>query len=39
MLLPIKWLKDYIKIDEDAKVLADGLTLSGSHVEIHQGFK
>ncbi|NLV87746.1 MAG: phenylalanine--tRNA ligase subunit beta [Tissierellia bacterium] len=33
MLLPIKWLKDYIKIDEDAKVLADGLTLSGSHVE------
>lgn len=33
MLLPIKWLKDYIDIDKDTKELADGLTSSGSHVE------
>jgi phenylalanyl-tRNA synthetase beta chain len=33
MLLPIKWLNDYIKIDISARELADGLTLSGSHVE------
>ncbi len=33
MLLPIKWLKEYVNIDEDSKLLADRLTLSGSHVE------
>lgn len=33
MLLPIKWLKDYMEIKEDARTLADALTLSGSHVE------
>lgn len=33
MLLPIKWLKDYMNIDIDTKTLVDGLTLSGSHVE------
>lgn len=33
MLLPVKWLKDYIKTDKTARELADGLTLSGSHVE------
>lgn len=33
MLLPVKWLKDYIDIDIDTKKLVDGLTLSGSHVE------
>lgn len=33
MLLPIKWLKDYIKTDKSPRELADGLTLSGSHVE------
>ena len=33
MLLPVKWLKDYIKSDKTARELADGLTLSGSHVE------
>lgn len=33
MLLPIKWLKEYVNIDEDSKMLADNLTLSGSHVE------
>lgn len=33
MLLPILWLKDYIKTDKSARELADGLTLSGSHVE------
>ena len=33
MLLPIKWLKEYVNIDEESKLLADRLTLSGSHVE------
>lgn len=34
MLLPIKWLKDYVDIEDiDSKELADKLTLSGSHVE------
>lgn len=33
MLLPIKWLKDYINSNDDSRTLADGLTLSGSHVE------
>lgn len=34
MLLPIKWLKDYIDLEDiDSRELADGLTLSGSHVE------
>lgn len=33
MLLPVKWLKDYIKTDKSGKELADGLTYSGSHVE------
>ncbi len=33
MLLPVKWLKDYINTDKTARELADGLTLSGSHVE------
>ena len=33
MLLPIKWLKDYVDIDESAKVIADEITATGSHVE------
>lgn len=33
MLLPIKWLKEYIDIEEDTRTLVDSLTLSGSHVE------
>lgn len=33
MLLPVKWLKEYINTDKDGRELADGLTLSGSHVE------
>ncbi|MEQ2400619.1 phenylalanine--tRNA ligase subunit beta [Peptoniphilus hominis (ex Hitch et al. 2025)] len=33
MLLPIKWLKDYVDFDFDVKKLADGLSNSGSHVE------
>lgn len=33
MLLPIKWLKDYINTEKDSRELADKLTLSGSHVE------
>lgn len=33
MLLPIKWLKDYVDIDVDIKEFSDKLTLTGSHVE------
>lgn len=33
MLLPVKWLSRYVDIDVTSKVLADGLTYSGSHVE------
>ncbi|RKD32535.1 phenylalanine--tRNA ligase subunit beta [Thermohalobacter berrensis] len=33
MLVPVKWLKDYVNIDIDTKELADRLTMSGSHVE------
>lgn len=33
MLLPIKWLKDYVDFDFDVRKLADGLSNSGSHVE------
>lgn len=33
MLLPVKWLKEYVKTDKEGRELADGLTLSGSHVE------
>ena len=33
MLLPVKWLKEYVDIDVDSRKLADELTLSGSHVE------
>ena len=33
MLLPIKWLKDYVDIDVDTRIISDKLTDSGSHVE------
>jgi len=33
MLLPIKWLKNYVDIELSSKEIADGLTYSGSHVE------
>ena len=33
MLLPIKWLKDYVDIDVSIRELSDRLTDSGSHVE------
>ncbi len=33
MLLPLKWLKDYVNIEEDSRQVADYLTTSGSHVE------
>lgn len=33
MLLPMKWLKDYVNIDLDSKEFSDKLTLTGSHVE------
>lgn len=33
MLLPVRWLSNYVDIDVDIKDLADKLTLSGSNVE------
>ncbi|RVU54753.1 phenylalanine--tRNA ligase subunit beta [Anaerosphaera multitolerans] len=33
MLLPVKWLKDYVEIDENIKAIADEITATGSHVE------
>ena len=33
MLVPIKWLKDYVDIKVDAKSYADAMTMSGSKVE------
>lgn len=34
MLVPVKWLKDYVDLEDiSSKELADELTLSGSHVE------
>ncbi|MGO1369611.1 MAG: phenylalanine--tRNA ligase subunit beta [Senegalia sp. (in: firmicutes)] len=34
MLIPIKWLKEYVDIDDvDTRELADKLTMSGSHVD------
>ena len=33
MLLPVKWLRDYVNIDLDAKKIANGITDTGSHVE------
>ncbi len=33
MLVPIKWMKQYVEINTDDKTLADKLTLTGSHVD------
>lgn len=33
MLVPVKWLKEYVDIDVDSKELADRLTMTGSHVD------
>ncbi len=33
MLVPMKWLKDYVDIKVDAKAFADAMTMSGSKVE------
>lgn len=33
MLVPVKWLKDYININEDVKEFADKMTMTGSKVE------
>jgi phenylalanyl-tRNA synthetase beta chain len=33
MKVPVKWLKDYVNVDINAKELGDRLTLSGSKVE------
>ncbi|MDO5041543.1 MAG: phenylalanine--tRNA ligase subunit beta [Peptoniphilus sp.] len=33
MLLPIKWLRDYVDIKENTKKIADKITDTGSHVE------
>jgi len=33
MLVPIKWMSQYVDINTDEKTLADKLTLTGSHVD------
>jgi len=33
MLVPVKWLKEYVDFEIDSKELADRLTMSGSHVD------
>lgn len=33
MLLPVRWLKEYLEIDEDIMSICDKVTLTGSHVE------
>ncbi|MDO5026994.1 MAG: phenylalanine--tRNA ligase subunit beta [Tissierellia bacterium] len=33
MLVPVKWLLDYIDLDEDTRIIADKVTDTGSHVE------
>ncbi len=33
MIVPMKWLKDYVNINEDANEYADAMTMSGSKVE------
>ncbi|MDI3501788.1 MAG: phenylalanyl-tRNA synthetase beta chain, partial [Thermoanaerobacter sp.] len=33
MLVSLSWLKEFVDIDEDAKAIAEGLTMSGSKVE------
>lgn len=33
MLLPVKWLHDYVDLSVDSRELADGITDTGSHVE------
>ncbi|KAB3529809.1 phenylalanine--tRNA ligase subunit beta [Alkaliphilus serpentinus] len=33
MLVPVRWLKDYVNIDIDTKEFADKMTMSGSKVE------
>lgn len=33
MLVPVKWLKDYVNINVDTKTFADAMTMSGSMVE------
>jgi len=40
MKLPVNWLKDYVDIDIDIKILGDRLTMSGSKVEgVEETFK
>lgn len=33
MLVPIKWMKQYVDINTDDKTLSDKLTLTGSHID------
>ena len=33
MLVPIKWLKEYIELDVSAQELADAMTLTGTNAE------
>lgn len=39
MLVPVKWLKDYINVDESTREIANRVTGSGSHVESISSFK
>lgn len=39
MLVPVKWLKDYIDVNEDSRVIADKVTDTGSHVEAIQSME
>lgn len=39
MLVPVKWLKDYINVDECTREIANRVTGSGSHVESISSFE
>ncbi len=38
MLIPIKWLNDYVDIDVEAKAFGNAMTMSGSNVETIEEF-
>ena len=38
MLVPVKWLKDYVDVDCDIKELADRMIMSGSNIETVEKF-
>ena len=33
MLVPVKWLRDYVNIDKETQEFADMMTMTGSKVE------